>query len=396
MRKGALLTGIAIVGLALVSLTFVSLQRSGDSERAYIWPMAPWPASDREWMAAIEKAKRNMNDPETPWPEPWIPPWVRVVRSCSEAPVGRLERTLRVEYSPGNARKRVLFDYDDFRLILYSDQDLSECPEHAMELLEREHFGQISDWRQTIERYACDDMLSISQGMPPALAARDPTVRLLPSQEVAQAYREAFCQEPTPTATPYPRPPTPTPTQGPSYSPTMAAVRTALAIDGAKPRFFGELGDFEVKRPAEVRDRFLCSTSYTFKPVESPEVHRSEIYFSLPGFKSRTATMCKGQVIYVMADKPMGGVSRGYYSGPGKLKVGFQVPRDRIQLLTVGGRPAIAQLPYQGALEPHVSVWVIQRHPTPTAPGITASIFTDQGLDYAVALLEQVLAQGPR
>ena len=64
VRLGVIALGVLLLGLGAL----VVQQRARSWDEAYIWPMAPWPASDREWMAAIEKAKRNMNGGETPWP----------------------------------------------------------------------------------------------------------------------------------------------------------------------------------------------------------------------------------------------------------------------------------------------------------------------------------------
>ena len=196
-------------------------------------------------------------------------------------------------------------------------------------------------------------------------------------------------------AAPAPAGPPPTATRVPRYSPTMIAAKTAAAAEGARPRFYGELGDFEVV-PDAGRLIIPCPAGESLEPVESPKVQQSEIYFSLPGFGFLPAAMCEGRAIGIGAEGPKVTIGRGYYSGPGKLKVGFHAPRDRLQLLTVGGHPAIAQLPFPEGLLSYVSVVVIQRHPTPSAPGIRATVNTDQGLDYAVSLLEQVLAQGAR
>lgn len=210
---------------------------------------------------------------------------------------------------------------------------------------------------------------------------------------------------PTPTAHPddapvgddWPRGPLPrvSPTPIPLH-PKLVISHTATALDRAKPRFLGELGDFIVV-PDQARNLESCPSGRgTFATTGDPELERSELFFTLPGYKLSSAGMCDGRVVWVLTEDQRGGTAlRGYFTAP-KAKVELNAPRDRIQLVTVAGRPGIVRLPVPGRVTQASALLVLQRPPdAPVRSGIFVHVTTvDQGPEYVQRIAEQIMAQG--
>jgi hypothetical protein len=189
-----------------------------------------------------------------------------------------------------------------------------------------------------------------------------------------------------PEVTPTPAAPTATPADL-----DWEKAERAMEADNAKPRFRGELGDFAVVEP-NTTPGYPCPEPYG--PLVNPE--QSELYFELPGAVIDTATSgsCQGTVISITAfvpDETSGTrVGRGYFASL-PLDLSFNAPADRLKLMTVAGKPALAMLPIPDCIACLSEVAVIERFPTEGAPGITTWAYT-YSLDHAVALVEQIMA----
>jgi hypothetical protein len=218
----------------------------------------------------------------------------------------------------------------------------------------------------------------------------------------------AAAAEGTPVPTPTPAA-TATPTLPAEPSPTPLATSTALPTDldwekaeqsaiadNAKPRFRGVLGDFVVVEPNS-GSNYPCPEPYG----PAVNLESSEPYFNLPGavIDDVEAGACQGTVVSITAgvpDETSGTlVGRGYFLGP-KMRVSFDAPAERLKLITVAGKPALAHLPIPDCISCLTEVVVIERFPTEAAPGITAWAHTYSGLDRAIALVEQIMAGGKR
>jgi hypothetical protein len=189
--------------------------------------------------------------------------------------------------------------------------------------------------------------------------------------------------------------PTPTPTQPPMATPILPMeipgwdkFEESMKADSAKPRFTGELGDFIVN--PDTSSGYPCSEPY--KPGTNPE--GSELYFTLPGAEIDTVGACQNTIISITAGVPdeTGGavVGRRYFVGP-KLEVPFDAPEDRLNLVTVAGKPGLALLPIPDCIACVAEVAVIERFPTEMAPGIVAWAHTGD-LDEAISLVERIMA----
>jgi len=168
-------------------------------------------------------------------------------------------------------------------------------------------------------------------------------------------------------------------------------AKQATEADRAKPRFTGELGDFVILGPdAQPATRYPCPEPA--QPGTNPE--GSELYFSLPGAVIEGVPSCQGTIFSItasIADEAGGAVvGRAYLLAP-RLDVGFDAPEERLKLITVGGKPALAELPIPDCMVCNSQVAVIERFPSEAAPGIFTWVRTFNDLDKAIALAEQIM-----
>jgi hypothetical protein len=164
-------------------------------------------------------------------------------------------------------------------------------------------------------------------------------------------------------------------------------AKQASEEDKAKPRFTGELGDFVIVEP-NTWDNYSCPEPY--EPATNPE--QSELYFNLPGAVLDMAGSCQGTVTSISMIFPDSAdmVGRSYFLGS-KFGVSVDAPEDRLKLITVGGKPALAQLPIPDHFASPSHVVVIERFPSEAAPGIMVWARTTNDLDKAIALAEQIM-----
>jgi len=175
----------------------------------------------------------------------------------------------------------------------------------------------------------------------------------------------------------------------PDVESAIERAKEADAADSAKPRFRGELGDFVIVEP-NTASGYPCPEPY--QPATNLE--RSELYFSFPGalIDPELSGSCQGTVIAITAGIIDGYsmVGRGYFLGP-KLEEPFDAPADRLKLMTIGGKPALAELPIPDHFLSTTQVVVIERFPSEAAPGIALSARSVGKLERAIALAEQVM-----
>jgi len=181
-------------------------------------------------------------------------------------------------------------------------------------------------------------------------------------------------------------PPSPVP-QGKGDA--VERAKQATEADRVKPRFRGELGDFVIVEP-HTGTGYPCPEPA--QPGTNPE--RSELYFSLPGAVIEGVGSCQGTIFSITASVPDGVtgamVGRGYFLTP-KLEEPFDAPAERLKLITVGGKPALAEVPIPDCMVCPSQVVVIERFPSEAAPGITVWALTTNDLDKAIALAEQIM-----
>jgi len=144
---------------------------------------------------------------------------------------------------------------------------------------------------------------------------------------------------------------------------SLETTNPAMAVGQAKPAYRGALGDFFVTgKGNEVADFPACP-----RPIRPAQNYKaSEVYSPVFGDLDDVNECANGLIpaISVYGRPSMG---KRYFVGP--AKVNYFAPLDRLRLLTVAGRPAIAQLP--GPDDPEgLRLDVIQRFPSNNKLGI--------------------------
>lgn len=170
------------------------------------------------------------------------------------------------------------------------------------------------------------------------------------------------------------------PATGPQRPVPLRESNPAAAQDEAKPRYQGRLGDFLIV-PSEAAD-FPCPAQASTDP------RASELYS--PVFsEAAVAGQCADGRIVGISDYGEEAIGRRYFVGP--AKVPYEAPVDRLTLLTIGGKPAIAQLPMPG-VPSSLRLAVIERLPSDDQPGILVWIDnTDRSLAEAIALANRIM-----
>ena len=161
----------------------------------------------------------------------------------------------------------------------------------------------------------------------------------------------------------------------------------AAGGDPVKPAsggvYTGPLGDFLVT-PRQGPDWPPCPEPY--RPAQNYKA--SELYSPVFGDLEGLFECADGKMlnITVHGRAVMG---KAYFVGP--ARVPFEAPRERLVLLTIAGKPAIAQSPAPG-FPGTLRLAVIQRFPSNNQPGIMVGIDnTDKTLEAAAALAAQIM-----
>lgn len=104
------------------------------------------------------------------------------------------------------------------------------------------------------------------------------------------------------------------------------------------------------------------------------------------------ARSCQGTVTSIRMGFPDSGdlVGCGYFIGS-RFGISADVPRERLKLITVGGKLALAELPISDYFVSPSRVVAIERFPSDAGPGIAVWARTINDLDRAIALVEQIM-----
>lgn len=157
--------------------------------------------------------------------------------------------------------------------------------------------------------------------------------------------------------------------------------------DNQQPSFRGELGDFLVVE--QETSRRPCPGP--FDPIyDLSVIQRSELYSDAFGPEPQAGTCPDGTIVGVISYGE-DVLSRYYFFGEAQFP--SNAPRERLRLLTVAGRPAIAEVPIADALVSSAQLIVIQRFPDGDTPGIALGVVTVNDLDRAISLAEEILLE---
>ena len=175
-----------------------------------------------------------------------------------------------------------------------------------------------------------------------------------------------------------PRPQQPTP---------LSDVNPAAAQDEAKGFYKGPLGDFSVT-PGQ--DAAFPPCPVPLRPAQNYK--DSELYSLVFGNNLEVSECADGKIVSISVYSAAA-IGKRYFIGPPKTP--YEAPLDRLVLLHVAGKPAIAQLPKPGDLG-SLRLSVIERLPTDNQPGILVWIDnTHMNLEDAAALAAQMMGVRP-
>jgi len=168
-----------------------------------------------------------------------------------------------------------------------------------------------------------------------------------------------------------------------------SGINSATGVDETKPNYEGPLGDFIVGRH---QGSSLLPCPRPLRPAKSDKIKSSELYSPVFGEPSKLEGF-----VAECADGKITGIElwgseiidRVYFVG--KPIVPYEAPIDRLKLLTVAGKPAIAQLQEPGA-PGTLRLCVIERFPNANQPGVLVAIDnTFKSLDSAADLAAQIM-----
>ena len=163
-----------------------------------------------------------------------------------------------------------------------------------------------------------------------------------------------------------------------------------IAQDEAKGIYKGPLGDFLVT-PRQGTDWPPCPEP--MRPAKNYKA--SELYSPLFGDLNGLLECANGRMLLIESSvrEPDGYIiliGKSYFVGP--ARVSFEAPLDRLILLTVAGKPALAQLPPPGF--PGIDLVVIERFPSGDQPGIKVGVDrSDRSLEETAALAARIVGR---
>lgn len=186
-------------------------------------------------------------------------------------------------------------------------------------------------------------------------------------------------------------PPPAVPVQPVPVQPPPSEPRPVATPDQAKPVYEGLLGEFLVtpRRGGEIPP---CPRP--LRPAKNEKIKASELYSPVFGdnLEGFVAECADGKIVAIEIYGPEI-IGRGYFVG--KPTVPYEAPLDRLKLLTVAGKPAIAELPMSGFSWP-LRLAVIERFPSGDQPGIAVGTDnTDKSLEEAIELAAQIMGVRP-
>lgn len=155
----------------------------------------------------------------------------------------------------------------------------------------------------------------------------------------------------------------------------------------ARPVYEGPLGDFIV---GIHQGSSLIPCPKPWRLAKREKIEASELYRPIFGDLEGFVTECADGTITGIEIYGPEIVSIVYFLG--KPIVPYQAPLDRLKLLTVAGKPAIAELPESPG---DLSLTVIERFPKDNQPGIIVVIQgTTMSLEETIKLAVRIMGRG--
>ena len=173
-------------------------------------------------------------------------------------------------------------------------------------------------------------------------------------------------------------------------------LEPTIQADQALPPARGQYGDFVLvgMDPSERRIEASCPPSSDGPVDDTERVQRSELYSPAFG-DSAQAYECADGTIYGIAghiqhEVDVAEFGLGYFVGEPLVRL--EAPRERLELTTIGGRPALIEHGLDVSPFPaQTRIFVIERAPSAQQPGIMLTVYTPNGVEEGIMLAEEMM-----
>ncbi len=173
-------------------------------------------------------------------------------------------------------------------------------------------------------------------------------------------------------------------------------LEPTIQADQALPAARGRYGDFVIAGLAETEPKIEipCSRSPERAVTDPARIEQSELYSPTFGDALEVYDCPNGTVNFIggYTQHETGITEFARYHFVGDAIVESDAPRERLEIATVGGHPAlivrgldISPFPAQ------TRIFVIERAPSAQQPGIMLVVFTPLGVDERIKLAEELM-----
>ncbi|MCH7488152.1 MAG: hypothetical protein IIB23_00820 [Chloroflexi bacterium] len=169
-----------------------------------------------------------------------------------------------------------------------------------------------------------------------------------------------------------------------------------IQADRALPPARGRYGDFVLvgMDPSEPRIEIPCSRSYDRSVNDMERVQQSELYSPLFNENPEVYDCTDGTIGFIggYIQHEVDITEFGRYHFVGQPIVNSEAPRERLELATIGGRPALIEHGLDISPFPaQARIFVIERTPSAQQPGIMLVVFTPTGVVEGIKLSEELM-----
>ena len=192
--------------------------------------------------------------------------------------------------------------------------------------------------------------------------------------------------------------------RGASDESLASKVEKAMAEEAAKPRFAGELGDFEVFSGSELPERarlFACADGVPMTRVDRNEttLRSSELWSAAFDVEEGAGWSCPGAGVILVNNQGLEGATsdgegvakiRGYFTSL-PVPVLRSAPRDRLELVEINGHPGLLENPIEAYPYGLANLVVIEQYPDGQKPGIVLFVERASSSKRATEIAEEIM-----
>jgi len=186
---------------------------------------------------------------------------------------------------------------------------------------------------------------------------------------------------------------------------TLASkVEKVMAEESAKPRFSGQLGDFEVFSGGELPEKarlFACADGAAMAQLNRNEtaLRSSELWSATFDVEEGAGWSCPGTGVMLVNNQGLEGETsdgegvskiRGYFTSL-PVPVLRDAPKDRLELVQVDGHPGLLENPIDGYPYGWANLVVIERYPDGQKPGIVLFVERASSAKRATEIAKEIM-----